>query len=132
MKKKEFALSTFGLRLREHRQEKGRTIGDLADYVKMEPYEVSLFETGEKTAGLEYVRKVGQWLELSPLDVAELVHLARHKRSYRALQYYKCNKIVHSGAQKALQKLGNLGPAGIRCLKSVIQQSARLRSGNLG
>ncbi len=125
MKKTNFSLTTFGLRLREHRQEKAVTMGDVADALGFEPFEIAEFETGIRVPSIDYVQAISNYLQLAPLDEAELVKLYLGKRNKVAFLYYRQRKISHSQAEKALRNIHLWKPALIRKLDGYIQANWR-------
>lgn len=125
MKKSNYALTTFGLRLREHRQANAVTMGDVADAFGIEPFEIAEFETGIRAPSVDYVRNVSSYLQLAPLDEAELVKLCSGKRNKIALLYYRQRKIAHNQADKALRSIHLWKPSLIRKLDGYIRANWR-------
>lgn len=67
------ALTRLGQHCRELRSQRGLTIGDQADALGSEPYEISEIETGKASPPSLYFQKFGNWLRLTDQEYRELL-----------------------------------------------------------
>jgi transcriptional regulator with XRE-family HTH domain len=125
MKKSDFSLTTFGMRVREHRQSRGLTIRDFSSSLNVEPFEIAQMETGEREVDLRYVERVCDYLSLNLAERLELIKLASGRRNSHAQAFYRSRQALHLHAGRALQRMHEWRPAVIRRIGEYVGQHWR-------
>jgi len=120
MKKKDFALSAFGMRVREIRQEREWTIAKLASALALEPYEIAQVESGLSKVKKEYLTKLFNCLELDTGDRAQLVKLAYGRNNKEARAFYREREEIHVRSARAVENFHKWGPAAFSRLREYV------------
>lgn len=106
------ALTSFGQKCREERQEQGKTLFDQAKHMKLLPSDISAIEAGERQPPSGYIENFGQWLGIGPLQLTKFTVLARPSN---VIPFPRTQEARDT--RKLFRKVNKLSPEEIRRLK---------------
>ena len=100
------ALTPFGLKCRELRLKMDRRVIEHADALKLEPAEITDYETGQKIPSEEYVRQTAFWLRVQPVELESL--LLRRPVEGRVIKFTDRERRSLRESNRLLQKAPSL------------------------
>lgn len=113
------ALSQFGLKCREVRAARGKSLAEQAVGMQLLPSDISRVETGELVPNEDYINRLGAWLKLDALELSKFRVFARDKNN--VVQFRPSR--AHQESRKLFRKAHQLTPDQIRSLRPPSQDN---------